>query len=220
MNILDLPIEVTLQIFGAFASAPDFDDDGLQIMSQRRWEGLAAIQACRLTCRALNGIVSGMLCPIFYGSLSKQTMERIDRLSRNRLIVQGIRGFEISLAFRPKPIAEDVHRYLAFVTKKIDEYMRDCDWHTEFGDYEDEDQSPEAVRYSAFLEAKDEFHLIRRSWAIATDPKTPIYGGLETDTSYQQLFKSCFAEYSATQKEVEQIVNDGSFVKAIAEAVA
>jgi hypothetical protein len=220
MNFLDLPIDITLQIIGEFRSVPVIEKDGLYNTFQREWKGLAAIQACRLTCRALNELVSCMLCPMFRGGLERKTMERIKNLSKNKLIAEGMRAVEINLAFRPRSIAKDVKEYFEFAAEKVYAHGRHCDWDTEFEEFEDDDESPEALEYRALLAAKDMFRLIERSWRQLANPKTRTPEDFQGNSLYQQIFKDCFQRYGMMQEEEDQIVADGTFVQAIAEAMA
>lgn len=213
-TFLDLPSDITSQIFSHFERDVDIQQHG-RISAQ--WDGLVTIQACRLTCRGLNELVSGMLCPLFRGRLDKTTMERIEKLSLNPLIADGIRVVELNLSFRPKPIASDIGVYCKFVTEKVDDFRGSCHYHTEFQHYEDDDESAEALEHRALLEAEGRLYLVRESWRQVVEPgkahRVP-------DAEYQQLLQDCFATYASKQREEEEIVNDGSFVRTVARAMA
>ncbi|KAF2158598.1 hypothetical protein M409DRAFT_61492 [Zasmidium cellare ATCC 36951] len=212
-RLLDLPPDITTQIFGYFERKVDIHSSG---PAQRQWDGLVTLQACRLTCRGLNELVSGMLCPVFRGSLDKTSMERIKGLSRNPLIAEGMRAVEINLAFRPVSIATSLATYCKSVTEKVDEFRRSCHYDTEFQEYEDEDLSDAAVNHRALLAAEDRLFLIRESFWQCVEP-----GACRTaDVSCQLLLRDCFARYALRQQDEEEIVNDGSFVNTIATAMA
>lgn len=212
-NLLDLPVDIISTIFANFERVPLDQPPEFGLSFQSQWAGLPAIQACRLTCRALNELVSGMLCPLFRGRLDKKTMERIERLSRKAVIAKGVRVVQLDFASRPNPIAMDLRRYYDFVTDKIDKDRSRCEYHTEF-----QVQSPAALQHRALLEASQKLWLIRESWRQVVEPDTKAYA--VADASYQQLFKDCFAEYSLKQRDEEDITSDGSFVNTIASAIS
>ena len=160
-RLLDLPPDITTQIFGYFEREVDIRNLPHVLP---HWDGLATLQACRLTCRGLNELLSGMLCPVFRGSLDKISMNRIEHLSRNPLIAEGMRAVEIILAFRPKTIASDLTLYCKHVTEKVDGFEGMCYYWTEFQHYEDEDQSDDAVKHRGLLAAQERLNLIRESW--------------------------------------------------------
>lgn len=218
VKFLDLPTDVLLQILGPFEIDPPIRKSGLT-KTRYTWEGRTTLQSCRLTCRALNNLASGMLCPAFSGGLNKKTMERIRHLCQNPLIAKGMRVVEINLSFHPKPIADDPLRYFTFVDGVIEKYGI-CDYKTEFANFDDWNQSEEAVQHRALMDAFGKYWLIRESWRLSSDPESQPRGGFRADASYQQLFQDCLTEYRRRQQEEEQIINDGSFVEAIAEAMS
>lgn len=220
LKFLDLPTDLTLQVFSLFKSPPVIQKNGLYNSHEPTWDGLATLQASRLTCRALNELVSGMICPFFHGGLNKKTMERIENLSRNPLIADGIRAVELDLSFRPKTNATDLERYCDFVTAKIDSFAGSCHYHTEIWDYEDEDQSDDANKHRTWLAAGNKFWKIRDSWRNCVESRKMTSCTRDVDDSHQQLLKKCFAEYCSLQQAEEDIVGDGSFVSAVASATS
>ena len=221
VSFVDLPTDIILLILAYFESEPIIQDDSIYNTPQSEWDGLPTLQACRRTCRALNELASSMICPVFRGSLNKQTMIRIDHLSRNPLIAGGIRAVELSLGFRPTSVATNAHQYFKFAEEKLDKYMGYCDYHTEFEDYEEDDQSEEAIGYRAHLAARDKFNSIEESWRQYLELGKPAgIPDVPADASYDRLFQDCFATYRRKQQEEEEIVNDGSFVSVVASAMS
>lgn len=216
VNLLELPTDISLQIFGLFQSPPILTENGIYNSYKPEWNGLATLQAARLTCHSLNQLVSGMICPIFRGRLDRKTMERIEHLARNPLLADGIRVVQLNLAFRPKTIASDLGRYRGFVLAKVESHQNTCAYNTEFQDFEDDDRSDAAIEHRALLAAYNKFDDIYQSWHQCVEPKSQG----ATNVSYQQLLQDCFADYAARQQVEEAIISDGSFVNAIASAVS
>jgi hypothetical protein len=114
-TILDLPEEILLDIFCSFESGFPVHDPsepynlGIAKDSNR----LEFLGNNRLVCRTFNRLISPLLCPIVRVSLCSGSIDRLEGLSRNPLIAQGIRGIKLSLLFRPRAIATDFGRYHA-----------------------------------------------------------------------------------------------------------
>jgi hypothetical protein len=116
ISIADLPDEILLDIFGC--SGPTFPihdpseyrKPGITDASDR----LEFLGTNRLVCRTFNRLISPLLCPVVSVSLCPRSIDRLEGLSRNPLIAQGIRGVRITLLFRPRTIASDLQRYHAY----------------------------------------------------------------------------------------------------------
>ncbi|VUC30786.1 unnamed protein product [Clonostachys rosea] len=66
---------------------------------------LLAIQKLRLVCRTFNNLASPLLCPYLYLDISYESIDRAKELLKNPRIARGLRGIQLSLAYRPENFA-------------------------------------------------------------------------------------------------------------------
>lgn len=161
-TILDLPKELLLDIFGYFVE--DFPNNDPSKNYRCGSEQLTLLSNNRLVCLAFNTLLSPLLCPVVRVSLCLGSIDRLEGLFRNPLIAQGIRGIAISLRFRPRAVADDFKRYYAHARSILDGLERECDWYTEFQEYERDDESDEAVTWHKYNEAWSRIRHVSAAW--------------------------------------------------------
>jgi hypothetical protein len=237
-SILDLPKEILLDIFGYFDLKFPVHDPS-KYRKPRATEArnrLEFLGTNRLVCRSFNELISPLLCPVVSVSLSLGSMDRLERLSRNPLIAQGIRGVSISLLFRPHAIATSFSRYHAYADSLLRELERECDYHTEFQEYEQDDNSEDAVAWRNYNDAWGKILKIRREWRdlmedknILHDSLQQIYiaqsdpkadGGDQTAAGAQVILTSCFEKYAMAHADEASIISDGSFIHSVVRALS
>jgi hypothetical protein len=243
-TILDLPEEILLDIFCSFESVfpvhdPSEHYDQWAAEDSNRLEFLGNN---RLVCRTFNRLISPLLCPIVSVSLCSGSIDRLEGLSRNPLIAQGIRGIKISLVFRPRAIATDFRRYHAHADEVLGTLKGECDWNTEYQDYPEDDMSDKAVAWRDYHEANIRIGNIRSAWrdllgrrssqednrqpaGLADkeheEGQNPSSGqGCETVDATQAILRDCFKKYAAAHADQVQIISNGSFVRSVVRALS
>lgn len=219
LGLLDLPSELLAQIFAPFEAAPIIDEDG-HIRAWEPHEGLPTISAARLACRALNELLSPMLCPLFHGRLDKHTTQRIEGLSRNTLITKGIRGFQLNLCFRPERFATDMDQFTYMLMSKVERLEDSCRYQREpqWMDPQHVDPADE-IWYRQLWAAGRKFRTLYHSWQLFVEPDEDKVLSSEYCAD-QRLLRECFASYSAKYQEQNAILDDGSYVQCIGQAMA
>jgi len=232
-SILDLPKEILLEIFSYFDSKFPFHDPSAYRKPQasEARDRLGFFGSNRLVCRSFNELISPLLCPVISVSLSSRSMDRLEGLSRNPLIAQGIRGISISLLFRPHAIATSFSRYHAYADSLLRKLEGECDYHTEFQEYEQADNSDDAVAWRNYGDAWEEILKIRRAWRDLMEdenslcdslqqiyiakPNSRADGGDQTAVGAKAILRSCFEKYAMAHADETSIISDGSFIYSV-----
>lgn len=227
VGLLQLPEEILLLIFGFFAKPAS------QLHELTRWRypddqrasDLPSLQNVRLTCRPFNELVSPLLCSVVKVNLDSSSLSRTDNLSRNPLIAKGIRGLEVNLRYRPSSFAADLSQYHAHVAKIVSDARGRCEYQTEFQSYEDEDESTDATKHRAYLEAEEIFWQYEKHWREHVEPahQGMGMGVLETDSTVQvdqQLLQDCFSSYADLHEDQKRLVTNGSFVRTLVTVIS
>lgn len=241
-SILDLPKEILLDIFGCFHSKFPTHDPSVYRKPQptQAKNRLNFLGTNRLVCRAFNELISPLLCPVVSVSLSSESMDRLEGLSRNPLIAQGIRGIAISLLFRPHAIATDFRRYHAYAETFILRLESECDYYTEFEEYDQADASEEAVDWRKYHVAWAKLSALRSAWrGMMDDESSSQYGpqqtgiageddeaGLEASADGEgqtaaeacAILRICFERYALAHVNEDRIISDGSFIRSVVRA--
>jgi hypothetical protein len=241
ISIADLPDEILLDIFGC--SGPTFPihdpseyrKPGITDASDR----LEFLGTNRLVCRTFNRLISPLLCPVVSVSLCPRSIDRLEGLSRNPLIAQGIRGVRITLLFRPRTIASDLQRYHAYADSVLMKLERTCDWKTEFQEYHQDNTSNDATIWRNYHEARTRIRNIRSAWKDLFERRssqeqalnyTAFAGrvnkggqGFSADEDVEEahaILTSCFGKYAAAHVDETRIVSSGSLVRGVVRALS
>ncbi|KAL5434507.1 hypothetical protein PMIN06_011359 [Paraphaeosphaeria minitans] len=249
ITILDLPKEILLEIFGHFVEKFPTHDPS-QYYKPRDSEAsdrLTLLGNNRLVCRAVDNIISPLLCPVVGVWLCSRPIERLEGLFRNPLIAQGVRGIAISLLFRPRAIATDFKRYHMHANSILLDLERECDWNTEFQYYDQDDMSDDAITWREYHDAWSKIGQMQSAWRELIEgstEKTRLKNAEireEEDQENQKINKDdadqedergkdikqtqailtvCFDKYAAAHEEQAHIVSDGSFVRSVTRALS
>ncbi|XP_014550925.1 hypothetical protein COCVIDRAFT_31457 [Bipolaris victoriae FI3] len=240
--ILDLPDEILLDIFGC-------SDSGFPVHNPSEYRKPCITEASdrleflgtnRLVCRAFNRLISPLLCPVLSVSLGSRSIDRLEGLSRNPLIAQGIRGIAISLIFRPSAIASDFQRYYDYADSVLRTFEGECDWHTEFGEYDQDDMSNDAIVWRNYDNAWTSIGNMRYIWKCLLEKRSSGEDILEPDgltgrenkgphesiaedenlEEAQAILTGSFSKYVAAHADQVRIISDKSFVRSVARALS
>lgn len=173
-TILDLPKEVLLDVFGHFVERFPAHDPSRYYKPppSEASDRLTLLGNNRLVCRAFDRLISPLLCPVVSVSLCSASIDRLEGLFRNPLIAQGVRGIAISLAFRPRAIATDFQRYHAYANSVLNGCKGECDWNTEFRNYEQDDTSDDAVTWRGYHDAWSRLSQMQSAWRNLFERRT------------------------------------------------
>jgi hypothetical protein len=243
-TILNLPKEILLEIFCSFESGFPVHDPSEYYNSwiAKDSNRLEFLGNNRLVCRTFNRLISPLLCPVLSVSLCSGSIDRLEGLSRNPLIAQGIRGVKISLLFRPRAVATDFRRYYAHAKSVLRDLEGECNWHTEFQDYPEDDMSDDAVAWRNYHEAWTKIRIIRNAWRDLLERRSSQEDGLQhtslagkehkegqksssdeghdTVDEAQAILRGCFEKYAAAHADQARIVSNGFFVRSIVRALS
>lgn len=118
----------------------------------------------RLVCREFNKIVTPFLCPVVAVDLSCASISRLEGLLANDLIARGVHGIAISLRFRPDSIATDFRKFHAHANTVLDEFIRSCNWHTEFQSFDENDMCEAAIIFRSCWTTYHKLEQMRVAW--------------------------------------------------------
>jgi hypothetical protein len=240
-TVLDLPKEILLDIFCCFESGFPVHDPSEYYSSwiAKDSDRLEFLGNNRLVCRTFNRLISPLLCPVVSVSLCSGSIDRLEGLSRNPLIAQGIRGIKISLRFRPRAIATDFRRYQAYADSVLVKLRGECDWYIELQNYHEDDMSDDAVAWRNHHEAWPRIWNILKAWRDLSERRGSREDGLqhtgladkegqrsssdegrETVDEAQAMLRRCFEKYAAAHADEARIVSNGSFVRSVVRALS
>ncbi|CAG9968614.1 unnamed protein product [Clonostachys byssicola] len=220
-----VPTEIWEQVFY------EFRDDNYTSSGRIDWRGyayrdrdrvsedLVTLQSLRLTCRIFNHIASPLLCTFLRLELSQASLDRLIGLSKNPLIIKGLRGIQLSLAYRPPELAHDISNYMNNKLETLNfQIVPHCQIETESLDKSSTTQENDPRGYRLF-KCLDEYEALSSQW------ETHIRGQdsriLPQDLgSYQCILQQSFESYKSLHEEQCELLMSGSFVHTIATTTA
>ncbi|KAK0642042.1 hypothetical protein B0T16DRAFT_420936 [Cercophora newfieldiana] len=224
LSVADLPGDILREIFDHFADESYRDRRfGARHNSQPDTENdeFKTLQALRLVCRSFYEVASPFLTPVVRVRINPESLDRVDQLTKNPLIAASVRIVQISVAYRPKELAENPSAYRDLHMRTVRSLERSCEWHTEFLDEipEDELEGDE----DQVLEAVQTYATMAQAWRHWPDkgPSSSIEGAADSEKdSYRDLLSQSFEEYRRLQQEQEQLLTSGTFVATLAASIA
>ncbi|KAM0276459.1 hypothetical protein ACHAQH_006724 [Verticillium albo-atrum] len=264
LTILDLPTETLDIIFdsiwehagfknGYFNTWPFLDDVGKvnwQAIRHRlvKGRGLRSIQNLRLVCRRFNRIASPTLFPVVFLDITKESLDRLDAISRNPAIADGVRGVQLSLRYYLPELANSFEVFKKRCIRALDKMGRDIDYSAEafyyagvsgLGDSQDDNDC------RVFMDVMADYRIIKLAWnAMVDDPLAPrattndivaqasrgpgTYNAPDgytptisvQVTEHHELLLRAFAQYKLAYREQSRLLSEGIFAKATAAAMA
>lgn len=215
MNILDLPWDALHEIFshlrdprvrtGSGENGWRWKRPGEAVGDEADTADAARIQAiknARLVCRAFNKVASPLLVPWILVSVDRESLRKVDEISRNPDIASGVRGIKIDATYYPKELATDRARFAQRQRHDVldeNNYMS-SQLHT------DEEE-----------EMRANCSFIIKAWVNAL---SSIADGATEETEYQVLLREAHNEFRRRHEEMSGMVADGSFAKQLAQSVS
>ncbi|VUC23974.1 unnamed protein product [Clonostachys rosea] len=220
-----VPTEVWEQVFH------EFHDNNYTSSGQIDWRGyayrhrdhvpgaLATLQSLRLTCRLFNRIASPLLCTFLRLELSQASLDRLTGLSKNALIIKGLRGLQLSLAYRPTELARDIASYMRNKLETLNfQFVPHCEIETESLSRSSTTQDNDLRGFRLF-KCLDEYEALSSAWEnyIQGQDPHPCPQDLEP---HQRVLRQSFESYKSLHEEQFDLLMSGSFVNTIASTTA
>ncbi len=212
VHILDFPSETLAQIFGYLRVMP-YRNGPLNTGAGRYPDGSSKdIKTIRLVCQRFYGASSHLLLPIVSVSMTRDSLARLDQISRSPLIARGVREVQVNLAIFASNLANFLHLY--FMPHQWNQISHVAYWesHADGGIFSEWDRDAE-------IEAATKCAKLQISWTKLS-LEAP---NSELDDADQMNIITVLCAYGLYQQayfEQEQMRSDGSFSRAIADSVA
>ncbi|KAK7753171.1 hypothetical protein SLS62_004904 [Diatrype stigma] len=208
VHILDLPNEILGEICVYVRGAP-CGKEPLQLGDiSYSDDGREAIKNTRLVCRKLCEASSHLLIPAISVSMSLSSLARLDQISRHPWIATGVRSVRVVMSFFSTDMAQDFGLFLIIQQEILDRAA----------------SLARAKARSQFdLIEVDKCRAILDSWELLDQNSGEIREGSlasDLDREYILIIKHAYEKYQHAFAEQEQMRADGSFVRAVADAMA
>lgn len=119
LEILDLPEELLTRIFEYVRGEKSVYEKDLYFFDFAR-TSTASIQQVRLTCRRFYETSSHLLLDYIPVCLTRQSLARLDEVSRHPFLSKGVRAIKLSLVpFYDAVLASDIHAFAAYQASKL-----------------------------------------------------------------------------------------------------
>ncbi|KAI0838851.1 hypothetical protein F5Y06DRAFT_266702 [Hypoxylon sp. FL0890] len=211
-HILDLPSEILAHIF-SYVRPTASRDDSLRRGGARHFSSSPnEIKNIRLVCRRFCEESSHLLLPIVTVSINSTSLARLDEISLHPFIAQGIRMIVVVLSFFASDLANEFNEYF-FYYQWRELRARVKEW----GARTDNSNTPGCG--DGNLAAVTKCRRILDSWNRAGWNSTASNLNDE-DQRNMQLIRRAHEEYRHAYLEQERLRTTGSFVQAVADAVA
>ncbi|USP80413.1 hypothetical protein yc1106_07687 [Curvularia clavata] len=140
-----------------------------------------------------------------------------------------------------KSAPSDFQRYHTYADSVLTKFEGECDWHTEFREYHQDDMSNEAIvwrnyndawarigniRYAwkRLLEKRRSGEDVRESWGPAGKGNKGLHESIAEEDDHlvdaQAILTGSFSKYAAAHADQVRIVSDKSFVRSVARALS
>ncbi|PSS13293.1 hypothetical protein M430DRAFT_267445 [Amorphotheca resinae ATCC 22711] len=206
LTILDMPDEILIDIFG-YVKGREPPDRLLDSSPM----GQCEVKNLRLTCRRFCNLSSHLLIRLVRVELNSSSLLRLEEISRHPIIRKGVRGVRVLLHFYDSGLANDIWTFADHNAGQLRE-------ETELI----ERSAPSTLLNSSkemILEAAKKVRPILESWEgfVRGTPDDPA---CENDLRYRMLLRRAHEEYRRRFADQERLREDGSFIRAVAAAIA
>ncbi|KAL2126313.1 hypothetical protein VTI74DRAFT_1205 [Chaetomium olivicolor] len=225
-KITDLPLDILRIIFSHFQddAITEGRDRGHAVVWYRYHAGSTekrrTVRSLRLVSLLFCELAIPLLFPILQVQLSQSSLDLAEKIANNPAIAAGVRGIRVSLAYRPKEIADDITRYLNMrLTLLQDEggcYEFQYEPYLYWGLDHSED-GEDGAGVARLCQALDTCHLLREEWqkymtavGCGETPEEPLH-------EQQERFQEGFCRL---QREQYRLLQEATFATALATAVA
>ena len=217
VNLPDLPEDILHEILGYFTTRKSFHFRG----SSETWalwrncrlnrddEDWKTVQALRLVCRAFCQVATPFLVPVLRVGINSESLNRADQLTKNSLIAAGVRCVLVSLAYRPKEMAEDAVGYRDGQIKVIESLVGRCQYQVGSSGI------PEHCRRGEALDIT----LAVRTYGRMLDAWRDWPGGVSGNAEgfySKALLSQWHEEYRRRYQDQERLLNGGLFATTLA----
>ncbi|KAK4460556.1 hypothetical protein QBC42DRAFT_104327 [Cladorrhinum samala] len=189
-----------------------------------------SIKSSRLVCRRLCELASPLLLPTVTINLGQSSLDRLNHiLTTNPLVASGIRKVVVALEYCPELLATDSLRFAVFRWSQIGRVLRLVHCDTElFGNRRNDRQELQrAVTKMEVVKSawKSEFERWRPLVDQVTDEMLAAFKAEDAVFSdeqldYRQTLFRGHDEFRRLHQEQQRLVVDGTFVDAVASAIA
>ncbi|KAK5659707.1 hypothetical protein OQA88_918 [Cercophora sp. LCS_1] len=223
LNILSFPLDVLRGIFACLQDEGICTERGgvdTRYGPEPNNEKLEAIKNSRLVCRTFAKFASPHLLPAISVAISLESIRRFEELTKNPDIAKGIRLVKISLAYRPKEIANDAIRYRDLRLGELTRLTKDLE--EAYDDYAAKTgSSPEYLaplfqvktRGQTIVHAWQQWNGVNDNNGLHQHLAPPNWG------MYIGILAEGFKEYYEKHKEQKLLLENGNFVTRVVEVV-
>jgi hypothetical protein len=218
LNILGLPDEMLMRIsdhvkgerwrHDVYFFMPDYDSD------------IESLKNFRLTCRRFCNTSSHLLLRYVHVTMAPSSIAHLEVVARHPAIGKGIRAIRVCPDFYSYRVAKDISCFAAKManqlrqkTRSHEDYLLDEDVY-----FYDTERCKEPFSKEALMEAIEKGNRIAKSWEEYAD--TLEDPADEQSSKHVASLKRAYRVYCQRYEEQESIVKDGTFVQAIATAMA
>ncbi|ETS83715.1 hypothetical protein PFICI_05591 [Pestalotiopsis fici W106-1] len=203
LHVFDLPEEIICQIFEHLRGSPYVEEaSGLACLRHASKD----IRNVRLTCRRFYGASSHLLLSLITLDLSAASASRIRDISQQPLIRRGVRGVKVQMQFYDEGLAHSLRDFAIYNIVKLRQEIRRLEGLSEWNNNEKDIKKA---------------NLIVNSWlALVENPLQPAHAMDERHLRYQNLLLDAHEEYKLLRKKQCNTLEDGSFIKAVGQALS
>lgn len=212
VSLPDLPEDILHEILGYFTTIKSCHFRG----SSETWalwrncrlnrddEDWKTVQAPRLVCRAFCQVATPFLVPVLRVGIDSESLNRANQLTQNPLIAAGVRCVLVSLAYRPKEMAEDAVGYRDGQIKVIESLVGRCQYQVGSSGIPAHRRRDEALDISLAVRAYGRMLDAWRDWPGG------VSGNAEGFYS-KALLSQWHEEYRRRYQDQERLLNGGLF---------
>jgi hypothetical protein len=228
LKITDLPFDILRCIFEYFRDDPllsgdravCWDDYEYSEPDVPRWGQRRDLKSARLACRLFCDLASPHLLSVVELELSPSSLDMLDGISRAPRIAAGVRAIRLWLADRSEDLADDIRMFRDACLQRLGETESNLKYDLRRW-REDRQNRPERDRAEQHKghrveEAAAAMARLRREWTLY--PELP--DGEMTLSEYQKLLLQAHHEFRRMHQEQRRLLEDGSFARSVASAVA
>ncbi|KAI1073881.1 hypothetical protein F5B20DRAFT_565748 [Whalleya microplaca] len=209
LHILHLPDEILTQIFTCARGESDLDKPlKLGVAKFEEGRGPQEIKNIRLVCRRFYEASSRLLVTAVSVSMHSSSLARLDEISRHPLVAKGVRTVRVILDVYVSKLANDFDGLFVNCQKRELAYSR-RDWETPVWCRSELDDIEATTKCS---------HLLI-SWNKISQ-KIPDSSLADRDRENIRLIRRAHELYRRAYLEQERMRTGGSFVQAVADAMA
>ncbi|KAM0335671.1 hypothetical protein ACHAQA_000720 [Verticillium albo-atrum] len=239
-TMVNLPTEILHDIFDSFwersvvirgyhvdwGLSDDLGKVNWQFVNDRlaKGVGLEAIQNLRLVCSRFNHIASPLLFPVISVGINQESLDRLDAISRNPVFADSLRGVQVNLRYYVPELAFSLPLFRESCSRLLEDLSCTADYYSAphiFRGLSPEEDTEDSREFSVLVDVMHSCILIDAAWdKLFKEPmeEKPQNNTMQSDD--QQLLLEAFRMYIKAYEDQSQLLNNGTFVKTVAAAMA